>query len=226
MSSCPLQAGLVEEAADELAADATSLVVGVEIDPRQVDRRRPVLDVEHAGVRSVGGDDLPLVRCEHAGVEVTSELLVPAPDGRDVGAHGGFVQLEAVLAVRGGHRPQVDDRHAARSVGRSTSPLPFEACSGADEDDEVGCGHGSPLLPGGLEELEDHPRGGGAGAGAAGDLGPQPDRERLDRRLGVVAVLGVADVLDGLLRVGLRGLRHGVEHICEIADYGWSARSR
>lgn len=37
--------------------------------------------------------------------------------------------------------------------------------------------------------------------------------KRLDRRLGVVAVLGVIDVLDGLLRARLRRLRHGVEDI-------------
>jgi hypothetical protein len=35
--------------------------------------------------------------------------------------------------------------------------------------------------------------------------------ERLDRRLGVITVLGVADVPDGLLRARLRGLRHEVE---------------
>lgn len=37
--------------------------------------------------------------------------------------------------------------------------------------------------------------------------------ERLDRRLGVVAVLGVVDVLDRLLRPRLRGLRQGAEHV-------------
>jgi len=34
--------------------------------------------------------------------------------------------------------------------------------------------HGPPPLLGGLDELEDHGQGGGAGAGTAGDLGPQP----------------------------------------------------
>lgn len=51
----------------------------------------------------------------------------------------------------------------------------FEAGSGADEGEEVGRIHGPPPLLGGLDELEDHGQGGGAGAGAAGDLGPQPD---------------------------------------------------
>ncbi len=35
--------------------------------------------------------------------------------------HGGFVQLEAVLAIREDGRPQADGGHAARSRGRSTS---------------------------------------------------------------------------------------------------------
>lgn len=37
--------------------------------------------------------------------------------------------------------------------------------------------------------------------------------ERLDRRFGVVAVLGVVDVLDRFLRARLRRLRHGVQDI-------------
>lgn len=39
----------------------------------------------------------------------------------------------------------------------------FEAGSGADDGDEVGCVHGPPTLPGGLHESEAHGQGGGAG---------------------------------------------------------------
>jgi hypothetical protein len=90
----------------------------------------------------------------------------------------------------------------------------FEAGSGADEGDRVGRVHGPPPLLGGLDEFEDHREGGSAGAGAAGDLGPKPDRGEggLDGvcRAQVDPVLGreveegqqlglvVGDLLDGL----------------------------
>ncbi|WP_167355565.1 hypothetical protein [Streptomyces atriruber] len=64
----------MQESADEPASGAASLVVGVDLDPRQVDLRRPVLDVEHVGV--VGGN-VPLARGERAGVEVALDLFVP-----------------------------------------------------------------------------------------------------------------------------------------------------
>lgn len=72
--------GLVQEAADEPAADTASLMVrGGELDPLQVDLRRPVLDVEHADFRAVGGDDLPSVRGERAGVEAALNVFRPSP---------------------------------------------------------------------------------------------------------------------------------------------------
>lgn len=43
-----LPASLVQKAADEPAAGAKISVVGVDLDPRRVGLRRPVLDVEHA----------------------------------------------------------------------------------------------------------------------------------------------------------------------------------
>lgn len=60
----------------------------------------------------------------HVGVEVALHLLVPAPDGRYVGTHGGFVQMEAEFAVRGGGRPQANGRHAARSMARAAVRKP------------------------------------------------------------------------------------------------------
>ena len=68
----------------------------------------------------------------------------------------------------------------------------FEAGSGADEGDEVGCVHGPPPLSGGLDELEDHGECGGAGAGASGDLGPQADggERGLDRIHGPQLIFG------------------------------------
>jgi hypothetical protein len=71
------------------------------------------LDGEHADIGAVGGDDLPVVRVEPAGVIVPLGLLVPSPDRGDVVAHGGFVQLEAELAVGGHGGSQRDDTHAA-----------------------------------------------------------------------------------------------------------------
>lgn len=43
-------------------------------------------------------------------------------------------------------------------------PAAFEAGPGADQRDEVGCVHRPPPLLGGLDELEDHGRGGGRAA--------------------------------------------------------------
>jgi hypothetical protein len=61
------------------------------------------------------------------------------------------------------------------SLGAFDELAAFEAGSGTDERDEVGCVHGpSPLLSG-LDEHEDHGQSSGAGAGASGDLGPQAD---------------------------------------------------
>ncbi|GED83205.1 hypothetical protein TNCT6_02900 [Streptomyces sp. 6-11-2] len=111
-----------------------------------------------------------------------------------------------------------------RSGGGALDELAaFEAGSGPDEGDEVGCVHGPPPGLGGLDELENHRQGGGAGAGAAGDLGAQADggERGLDRvgRPQVDPVLGgeiverqqlglvVGDLLDGLGE--LRAVRAG-----------------
>jgi hypothetical protein len=52
------------------------------------------------------------------------------------------------------------------SFGAFDEVSSFEAGSGADEGDEVGCVDGPPPLLGGLDELEDHGEGGGRAAGA------------------------------------------------------------
>jgi hypothetical protein len=82
-----------------------TLVIGVDFDAGEVDLGGPVFDVDHADVCPVGGNDLPVSWLELAGVGVPLALLVPSPDGGDVFAHGGLVQLEAELAVGGGGRP-------------------------------------------------------------------------------------------------------------------------
>lgn len=66
------------------------------------------------------------------------------------------------------------------ALGAFDEAAAFEAGSGADEGDEVGCVHGPPPWLGGLDELEDHGECGGAGAGASGDLGPQAHGRELD----------------------------------------------
>ncbi|MDX3262953.1 hypothetical protein PV336_27630 [Streptomyces sp. MI02-2A] len=73
-----LPASLVQKAADEPAAGAKISVVGVDLDPRQVGLRRPVLDVEHACGGVIGEDDLPSARAAHTGVEVMLDLFVSA----------------------------------------------------------------------------------------------------------------------------------------------------
>lgn len=64
-------------------------------------------------------------------------------------------------------------RSSARPFNKLSA---FEADSCADKGDDVGCVHGPPPLLRGLDRLEDHGQGGGAGAGASGDLGPQAAR--------------------------------------------------
>src|SRR3954470_10084283 len=51
----------------------------------------------------------------------------------------------------------------------------FEAGSGADEGDQVGCVDGAPAGLGGLDQLERHRDPGGLGPRPLGDLGPVPD---------------------------------------------------
>jgi hypothetical protein len=48
------------------------------------------------------------------------------------------------------------------SLGTFDEVAAFEAGSGADEGDEVGCVHGSPACLGGLDAFEDHRESGGA----------------------------------------------------------------
>src|SRR5215471_13060828 len=109
----------VDECAAEAGADAVALILGVDFDAGEVDLGRPVFDVDHADVDPIGCDDLPAVGVERTGMEVTLALLIPPPDGGDVIAHGGLVQLEAELAVGGGGRPQRDGGHAAACSWRS-----------------------------------------------------------------------------------------------------------
>src|ERR1022692_3393581 len=91
--------GLVDERADQAGTDAAALMAGMDLDAGEVDLAGTVFDVEHADVRSAGGDDLPAALVKPAGVVVMLALFVPSPDRGDVAAHGGFVQLEAELAV-------------------------------------------------------------------------------------------------------------------------------
>src|SRR5215831_15313810 len=110
--------GFVDERADEAGPDAAALIAGEDLDAAQVDLGRTPLDVDHADVGSVGGDDLPAVRVEAAVLETTLALLIPPPGGGDVVAHGGLVQLEAELAVGGRDRAQLDGGHVAAYVFR------------------------------------------------------------------------------------------------------------
>jgi hypothetical protein len=69
------------------------------------------------------------------------------------------------------------------ALGAFDEVAAFEAGSGPDEGNEMGCVHGSPAALGRLDQLEDHSQGGGSGAGAFGDLRPQANggEGRLDR---------------------------------------------
>jgi hypothetical protein len=69
-----------------------ALMVRVGFDSGQVDLAGAVFDV-HADIGLVGGDDLPAVRVEGAGMKRALGLLVPLPDRGDIVARGGFVQL-------------------------------------------------------------------------------------------------------------------------------------
>jgi hypothetical protein len=110
-------------------ADAAGLMIGVEFDAREVDLAGAVLDVEHADVRPADRDDLPAGRIEGARVEDTLDLLLPPPDGGDVAAHGGPVQLGSRTHCRPG---------AGRSATGGMPPVghqalaavPVPACSG------------------------------------------------------------------------------------------------
>jgi MFS family permease len=112
-----LPPGLLHQRADQAGADAAALMAGEDLDAGEVDLARPVFDVQHADICPAGGDDLPAVRVEPAGVEATLALLVPPPDRGDVAAHGGLVQAEAELAVGRGRRAQPDAGHAAAQGG-------------------------------------------------------------------------------------------------------------
>src|SRR5258708_24859637 len=103
--------GLVDGGVDEAGAEAAALMVREDVDAGEVDLVRAAVGVEHADVCAVGRDDLPAARLEGADVETALDLVVPAPDRRDVVAHGGLVQLEAELGVGSGSRPQCDDGH-------------------------------------------------------------------------------------------------------------------
>lgn len=70
-------AGVVEELADEVPADAATLVIGVDLDAGQVDLGRAVFHDQDADIRTVGGDDLPPVWVEPARVEFTLDCVVP-----------------------------------------------------------------------------------------------------------------------------------------------------
>lgn len=102
-------------------------------------------------------------------------------------------------------------RHRLEGSGCGLSRRVRRGCrvgSGARRN-EVGCVHGSPAGLGGLDKLEHHREGCGAGTGPAGDLGPQPDGDerrrdgvpQMDPVLGVERQqlgLIVGDLLDGL----------------------------
>src|SRR5215469_1486006 len=66
-----------------------------DLDVAEVDLGGPAFDVDHADVRPVGGDDPPAAGIEGTVVIGALPLFIPPPDGRDVAAHGGLVQLEA-----------------------------------------------------------------------------------------------------------------------------------
>ena len=105
--------GGVDEPVDEVRADAATLVLGVELDAGQVNLGRAVFDDQEAGVYAGSSDDLPLPGVEGACVKPALDIIIPAPDRADVGAHGGLVQLEAEFAVCRCCGPQFDGGHIA-----------------------------------------------------------------------------------------------------------------
>src|SRR6516165_1989058 len=124
-----LPLGLIGECADEEGTDAPALIVGMDLDARNVDLAGPVFDVEHADVCLTGGDDLPPAPVESASVGSTLRLVVPPPDRGDVVTHGRLVQLVAEFAVSRGGGPQRDGSHAEAGSRRSiamtiVSPAP------------------------------------------------------------------------------------------------------
>ena len=70
------------------------------------------------------------------------------------------------------------------AVGSFDELAGFEAGSGADEGDEVGCVHRPPAVLGGFDELERHRQASGSRTRALGDLGAVPDGR--EGRLGFV----------------------------------------
>jgi hypothetical protein len=108
---------LVDERADELGADAATLIAGVDFDAGEIAFAWPVFDVDRADVCPFDGDDPPAVRGEGVDVEGPLDQLVPPPDRGDVIAHGGLVQLVAELAVGGCGRPLRDSPAAVSAAG-------------------------------------------------------------------------------------------------------------
>jgi hypothetical protein len=92
--------GFVEEPLDEVAADASTLVVRVDFDARQVDFGWSKVDGQRPGVVSLDCDDLGVGVVEAALVKVALGGFVPAPDRRDIPAHRGAVQPVAEPVVR------------------------------------------------------------------------------------------------------------------------------
>src|SRR5699024_10907524 len=82
-----------------------ALAFRVRFDAGKVQLGGATLDVEHAHVHAVGGDDLPPAWVEHPVVVGTLNIVVPALDRGNVLTHRSLVQLEAELAIGIGSWP-------------------------------------------------------------------------------------------------------------------------
>jgi hypothetical protein len=77
-----LLVGLAQQRGDEVSADPAPLMTGMDFDAVNVDFAGAVLDVEHADISAVGGDDLPAVRVEPAVPDLGHFLAVHLGAGR------------------------------------------------------------------------------------------------------------------------------------------------
>lgn len=100
----------------------------------------------------------------------------------------------------------------------------FELDSRADQGHEFGGCDPAPVGLGGLDEFEGHSDSSGPGTGPLGRVGPQPDgRERLRRRPGMILVLRIPNLGEGLLRARMGGFRQRCQDVAGLVHFMWTS---